>query len=249
LSPLSDAEIGGYTVFMDGEPIQELPRYATDFTVDIPPGNHTLQISCFDTDGRESLMATVPVTATKPVAAIKPVVVNAYQKTLKNVGVSYSVWNDSDKPINASENDSGSVELGVKFKSDVDGFIKGIRFYKGTGNTGVHIGNLWTRTGKLLASAAFTGETASGWQQVNFSNPVAISKNTVYVASYFAPKGHYANDNYVFKRSGIDNGFLHLLKNGQSGANGIYAYARRSSFPRSTWLYTNYFVDVVFSVK
>ena len=39
-------------------------------------------------------------------------------------------------------------------------------------------------SGTLLASATFTNESASGWQQVNFSNPVPITAGTTYVASY-----------------------------------------------------------------
>ena len=84
------------------------------------------------------------------------------------------------------------VELGVKFRADVSGFITGVRFYKGAGNTGTHIGSLWTSGGTLLAQATFSNETASGWQQVNFGAPVAVTANTVYVASYFAPNGGYA---------------------------------------------------------
>jgi Domain of unknown function (DUF4082) len=158
----------------------------------------------------------------------------------------FSIWDASDKPVNQSEQDSGAVELGVKFMSDKDGFIEAIRFYKGIGNTGQHVGNLWTNTGKLLASATFTGETNSGWQQVNFAKPVAINKETVYVASYYAPNGHYANDDYVFKRSGVDNAPLHLLQSGVSGKNGVYGYGSKSNIPSSNWLHTNYWVDVVF---
>ena len=66
-----------------------------------------------------------------------------------------------------------AVNLGVKFQSDVAGYITGIRFYKGPSNTGTHVGHLWTASGALLATATFTNETASGWQQVNFANPVA----------------------------------------------------------------------------
>ena len=92
---------------------------------------------------------------------------------------------------------SGSpVEVGVKFTSDVYGTINGIRFYKSTANTGTHVGNLWTAGGQLLASATFTSETASGWQSVSFSKPVPILPGTTYVASYFAPKGHTADDDY-----------------------------------------------------
>ena len=40
--------------------------------------------------------------------------------------------------------------------------------------------------------ATFSSESASGWQQVNFSTPVDVFPNTTYVASYFAPEGHYS---------------------------------------------------------
>ena len=55
--------------------------------------------------------------------------------------------------------------LGVKFRSDSTGTVIGLRFYKGTANTGTHVGQLWAADGTLLATATFTGETDSGWQQ------------------------------------------------------------------------------------
>ena len=93
----------------------------------------------------------------------------------------------------------------MKFRSDVNGSITGIRFYKASTNTGTHVANLWTSSGTLLTTATFIGETASGWQQVLFSSPVPITANTVYVASYHALNGHYsANLNY-FATTGVDS--------------------------------------------
>ena len=54
-----------------------------------------------------------------------------------------TAWPSSTVPSNPQVADPNAVELGVKFRVDVDGFITGIRFYKGAGNTGTHIGNLW----------------------------------------------------------------------------------------------------------
>jgi hypothetical protein len=139
------------------------------------------------------------------------------------------------------------VTLGVKFKADVNGKITGIRFYKGTGNTGTHVGNLWSSTGTKLATGTFTGETASGWQQVTFTTPVSITAGTIYVASYFAPAGHYAGDSGYFSAAGVDNGLLHALKDGASGGDGLYRYGSAAAFPNSTFNSTNYWVDVVFS--
>ncbi len=47
--------------------------------------------------------------------------------------------------------------------------VTGIRFYKSAANIGPHVGNLWDSTGTLLATATFTDESDSGWQQVTFS--------------------------------------------------------------------------------
>ena len=63
------------------------------------------------------------------------------------------------------------MNLGVQFQASSSGFITGVRFYKDSDNTGSHIGSLWSSTGTLLASGTFSGETASGWQELDFSTP------------------------------------------------------------------------------
>ncbi len=114
-----------------------------------------------------------------------------------------SIWPPTTVPNPVDDNDPSSVVLGTRFRSDVPGYITGARFYKGTLNTGTHVATLWTNTGTQLATATFSGETASGWQQVSFATPVPIAANTTYVISYLAPKGHYsAPDNY-FAAAGI----------------------------------------------
>ena len=85
------------------------------------------------------------------------------------------------------------MEVGVKFSADTDGVITGIRFCKGATNTGPHVADLWSSTGTLLATATFTSETASGWQQVNLSSPVSITAGTTYVVSYHT-NGDYSAD-------------------------------------------------------
>jgi len=157
-----------------------------------------------------------------------------------------SLWPDSTTPGTAAASDNLSVEVGVKFTSDVDGSVMGVRFYKGVGNTGTHIGNLWSAAGANLATVAFTGETASGWQNVNFANPVPILANTTYLASYFCPAGHYAADSGYFNAA-YNNPPLHALQDGAQGGNGVYVYGGTSAFPNQTYLASNYYVDVIFS--
>ena len=158
-----------------------------------------------------------------------------------------TIWTSASTPIVTDQGPDSSVELGVKFRSDVAGTITGIRFYKASTNTGAHVGNLWSSTGTKLASATFSGETASGWQQVNFASPVAITANTVYVASYHANAGHYSIDSGYFTSTGHDNPPLHALANGVSGGDGVYIYGATSAFPALTFNSTNYWVDVAFT--
>jgi hypothetical protein len=158
-----------------------------------------------------------------------------------------TIWAATTSPSNPSHNDSSAVELGVKFTADVSGRVTGVRFYKGSGNTGTHVGNLWTSTGTRLATVTFRNESTTGWQQASFSSPVAITAGTTYVVSYLAPRGHYAADSGYFSAAGVDRAPLHALRNGVSGGNGVYRYGTTSGFPASSWNATNYWVDVVFA--
>ena len=156
-----------------------------------------------------------------------------------------SIWSSASAPVNASAADGSAVELGVKFRADASGSVTGIRFFKGANNTGTHVGTLWSASGTKLASATFASESGSGWQQVNFTTPVAVTAGTVYVASYFAPAGGYAADGGGLS-TGVDSGLLHALADGVSGGNGVFAYSASSTFPTNSYQASNYWVDVVF---
>ncbi|WP_141616903.1 DUF4082 domain-containing protein [Myxococcus sp. CA010] len=158
-----------------------------------------------------------------------------------------TLWPVTATPAVASvTNDSAPVELGVKFKTNVSGNVLGVRFYKGAANTGTHVGSLWSANGQRLAFATFTSETATGWQEVTFSTPVAIAANTTYVASYFAPLGGYSFDSNGLA-TGVDAPPLHALPGATtSGGNGVFAYASTSTFPNGSHQNANYWVDVVF---
>ncbi len=156
------------------------------------------------------------------------------------------IWSDAATPANISESDAGAVELGVKFRSDEDGKITGIRFYKGPANTGTHTGTLWSSTGTQLATGTFTGESSTGWQTLTFATPVSIVKNTTYIASYHTATGRYSTTANQFASGGVDNPPLHALANGEDGSNGVYIYGTHA-FPSQPST-TNYWVDVVLSL-
>ena len=156
------------------------------------------------------------------------------------------IWSDTAVPTTVDDGGTSSIEVGVKFTASVSGYVSGTRFYKSTANTGTHVGNLWSSAGTLLATATFASETASGWQQVNFSTPVAITAGTTYVASYFTSVGHTADDHGYFTSSGFSNGPLQALQSSLSGGNGVYITSSQTAFPTNDNQNSNYWVDVVF---
>ncbi|MFC8507787.1 DUF4082 domain-containing protein [Streptomyces sp. NPDC057411] len=156
-----------------------------------------------------------------------------------------TVWPSSAVPGKANGGDGSSVELGVKVRSSVPGTITGVRFYKSSANTGTHKGSLWSASGQLLATGTFTGETASGWQQLNFASPVPVKADTTYIASYFAPNGGYAFDAGFFNDKGAGLAPLTALRNGTDGGNGVYRYGSSSGFPSQASSGSNYWVDAV----
>lgn len=220
--------VAKYQVFRDGGATPIAEPTTTSFTdAVLPATTYSYTVKAVDAAGNISA-ASNTATATTPAAP-----------------TSYSLFSASSVPAAPSDPDTAAVELGVKFTSSQNGSITGIRFYKGAGNTGTHIGKLWSSTGTLLASATFTGETASGWQQVNFASPVAVTAGTIYVASYLAPNGRYAGDVNFFTNS-VTNGPLTAPSSASSGGNGVYRYGASGGFPNNTWQAANYWVDVVF---
>jgi Domain of unknown function (DUF4082)/Cadherin-like domain/Bacterial Ig domain len=152
-----------------------------------------------------------------------------------------SLFTPADTPFAILANDPLALELGVHVQINTAGTVSGIRFYKDVQNTGPHIGNFWSASGTLLATATFTGETASGWQQVNFSTPVSVTAGTTYVASYHTASGFYSSDqNYFYNTRTVSA----LVAPG-SGANGVFTYGSASAFPANTNLNANYWVDLV----
>ena len=60
-------------------------------------------------------------------------------------------------------NDSGAVEVGVRFQTSTAGTVTALRYYKPAGSpAATKTGHLWSATGSLLALVIFTGRTASG---------------------------------------------------------------------------------------
>ena len=162
-----------------------------------------------------------------------------------------SLWGNGTPVLavtNAQDNGGGiGATLGMKFRSTVAGYVTGVKFYKGSSNTGPHVGRLYTASGTELAVVTFTGtDNASvGWKTARFSNPVLINPNTTYVIAYYSPLGYFAYSDFYFQTSGFTNGPLTALQNGVDGLNGVGNYG--PTFPVFSFQSRNYWVDVLFA--
>ncbi len=169
--------------------------------------------------------------------------------TIGNPGFPFTIFEPTSKPLLHFWDPP--INLGVRFKPNIDGFVTGVRFYKGPNNDGTHIGNLWSSDGQKLAEVTFIDETEEGWQQAMFSTPVPVVAGTVYTASYFSPTGNFSIDPQFFATAGYPEGSpgiwpVQALSN-PDGGNGVYAYDVGPAFPSSVYNPANYFVDIIFT--
>lgn len=144
-------------------------------------------------------------------------------------------------PAVVDSGDARPVVLAVTVVSDVAGQVLGCSFYKSPANTGVHVVSLWDSTGKILASQAATGETASGKQTVMFSTPVAIAAKQTFVCGYYAPNGHWSFTGFVFTTP-LDVAPLHIPVSGSA-----YLYGTLAAQLPTLGSRHNYWIDVVFA--
>jgi hypothetical protein len=145
-------------------------------------------------------------------------------------------------------NEDASVTLGVKFRSSVSGFVKGVRFFSPDNVAiapGSYTGQLWSTSGTLLASGTFTGVTTNNWQDLVFTTAILITANTTYIASYHTSGNTYVGTPTGFT-TGFTNGSLTAPDNASAGGNGVYAYGATAAFPVNS-VGGNYWVDVLFS--
>ena len=126
--------------------------------------------------------------------------------------------------------DASAVELGVKFRADVDGYITGIRYYKSAANTGTHVGNLWaSRRHEARDRRRSRTRRSTGWQVVTFSD--AGGRDREHHLRRVVPhrQRSLCRDLRVSCCIGLDSPPLHTIPNGTS-PNGVYRYGA-SGFP------------------
>jgi hypothetical protein len=109
--------------------------------------------------------------------------------TTGSAGCPCSVWDPaSTRPAIADTGDGSAVELGVKIPQRCQWIHHRPAVLQERGEHWAARRQSLASDGTLLGSATFTSETASGWREVSFSTPIAITVNTVYVASYYSER-------------------------------------------------------------
>ena len=141
--------------------------------------------------------------------------------------------------MNDSDGAGVNYELGMKFKSSVNGKLTAIKFYKASKESGVHVGRIWSSSGAQLASVTFSNESASGWQIQKLSAPLSISANTVYVITVNTGNSYYV-DTVNGLANSVSNGPLKTIV----GNNGVFGSVGK--FPTRSWNASSYFRDVMF---
>lgn len=146
----------------------------------------------------------------------------------------------SETPAQTNVDIGYDTEVGLELFSDVEGVISAVRYYKGSADTGPHTGHVWSKSGALLATVQFVGETASGWQRMSFAPPVPVTAGTHVVVSVHTRTGFaYTPGRY---QGPVDAPPLHVPASG-----GVYAFGPDPIFPSSTYASSSYWVDVDFT--
>ena len=143
-------------------------------------------------------------------------------------------------PATPADPDRNAVTLGLQFTTKSAGAITAVRFYKGAGNGGTHVGAVYSAGGALLAQATFVGESATGWQTVRLATPLAASAGASYTAAVYMPVGRYGvTDPYTWP----------VNRTNLTGKSGTYRYGSSLRYPNQTFQKSNYFVDVSFATR
>ncbi|MDP4251923.1 MAG: DUF4082 domain-containing protein [Bacteroidota bacterium] len=240
-------QVAGVEISVDGGSTWLVANGTTSWTFTWVPatqGNFTIKSRGYDDSGNKETPGGSEGSANTVNITISALASHPY--TIFNPGQSPDFTNINTGLLN----DGQPLTLGVKFKANNDGYISAIRFYKAKNEVAQYTVGLWSTDVNdpqpLQGTATFSSTADTGWVEVPFVNPVQISANKVYIASYFSPNGWYSDTNSGLADS-IVNGPLTALADNDpegDGVNGVYDYSTALFYPTSSYQATNYWVDV-----
>lgn len=160
-----------------------------------------------------------------------------------------TLFPDSWRPAVPATTDVTPVEVGLRFRTIIDGSITALRCYRGPGDLAALNGTLWSGTGVALATVSFPAPTAEGWQEIAIA-PVAVRAGADHVVSVWRPQGRYGFDIGLFASAPYEVWPLLAPISGDASAgapsgNGLYRFGS-PGFPTSTYGGTSYGLDIRF---
>ena len=141
-------------------------------------------------------------------------------------------------PTNPWWDDTNKAQVATRFSVDVAGQVTGVRFYKGSTNTGQHTGYLWKADGTKLAEVQFMSETADGWQTAQLASPVDLVPGVEYRVGLYSTTGRYAVDLGTLASQTTVGPFTIPAQGG--------AWIYSTNFPSNVST-NNYWVDVLYT--
>lgn len=132
-----------------------------------------------------------------------------------------SFWTTSTVPAKTTGNDKSSVELGLRFSSNVAVNVTGARVYCAKNSSGTHTVHLWNSNRTSLATARLPAYT--GWTTVNFASAIAVTSGSTYTISYHTTEYPW---NTEFFTAAMTSGNLTAPANA-----GVYVYGSSPAYP------------------
>jgi hypothetical protein len=177
--------------------------------------------------------------------APRSLTVNAGDGTPPEVSCPCTFWPPTlpGRPV-LDEQDAEPIEVGLRFRTDRDGYVTGMYFYRNAANTGPQVAHMWSADGKLLAEATLTG-SADPVPRIAFNPPVPVQAGAGYVVSYYTPTGHYASSIDYFSGAVVRAPFEAIYD--ENGTAGVYRYG--GGFPDETWEASNYWLIPIFATS
>ncbi len=142
-------------------------------------------------------------------------------------------------PAVPSASDGIPYELGTKFVLARSGTIVAIRFWKCSGDSGEHVGRIWSAKGAVLAAERYSQESDRGWQHQVLNAPLQVYADTVYVVTVNVAH------TYPFTGGGLSRAIVRGdISSVADGMNGVFG--ELGTFPTHSINNCNYFRDVAF---
>jgi hypothetical protein len=122
-----------------------------------------------------------------------------------------------------------TYELGTKVTVSETAQLIALRFWKEPGETGTHVGHVWSSAGSLLTSATYQNESASGWQRQPLTTPLTLTPGQTYVISVGLNAMYAKTTNGLAQP--ISSGPLQSANTAANGAFNVTA----GQFPADAW--------------